>query len=33
MAIKKNTGKNLPEEITKELEDKLSSEMKELGYI
>ena len=30
---KKNTGKNLPEEITKELEDNLSSEMKELGYL
>ena len=30
---KKNTGKNLPEEITKALEDTLSSEMKELGYL
>ena len=30
---KKNTGKNLPEEITRALEDSLSSEMKELGYL
>ena len=30
---KKNTGKNLPEEITKALEDNLSLEMKELGYL
>ena len=30
---KKNTGKNLPKEIIKELEDSLSSEMKELGYL
>ena len=30
---KKNTGKDLPKEISKELEDSLRPEMKELGYL
>ena len=30
---KKNTGKNLPEEINKNIEENFSLEMKELGYL
>ena len=30
---KKNTGKNLPEEINKNIEGNFNLEMKELGYL